>query len=152
MAIKMAMKQKIILYTDGGSRGNPGLAALGVVLKDEKEKTIASYQQTLGNRTNNEAEYEAVLFALKKVKQRYGKEKARLFRVELRLDSELVARQLQGTYKITEPRLHPLFMAIWNLRVELRDVRFVHVPRTKNKEADALVNEALDAQSPPVLF
>lgn len=148
----MATKQKIIMYTDGGARGNPGPAALGVVLKDEKEKTTASYQQTLGKRTNNEAEYEAVIFALKKIKQRYGKEKARLLDIELRLDSELVARQLQGAYKIAEPRLHPLFMAIWNLRVELGNVRIVHVPRSRNKEADALVNEALDAQPPPALF
>lgn len=148
----MASKQKIIIYTDGGARGNPGPAALGVVIKDAKEQTVKSYGEALGKKTNNEAEYEAILFALKKVKQLYGKANAKRLEIELRLDSELAAKQLQGKYKIETERLCPLFIAIWNLQVELGPVRFVHVPRAKNKEADALVNEALDAKTPQGLF
>lgn len=148
MSLRMsgeAKKEKVIIYTDGGSRGNPGPAAVGAVIKDAKGHTLKSYGQTIGRRTNNEAEYEAVLFALKKVKQLYGKARVRNLTLEFRLDSELVARQLSGTYKVEEERLFPLFMKIHNFQVEFGPLRFAHVPRARNKEADALVNEALDA-------
>ena len=110
----MADKQKIIIYTDGGARGNPGPAAIGVVIKDEKENLIKSYSEKIGEKTNNEAEYEAIIFALKKAKHLFGKEKVKNMNFEIRTDSELAARQLQGKYKIEEERLFPLFIKIWN--------------------------------------
>lgn len=138
--------QKIIAYTDGGSRGNPGPAALGVVIADEKGRSIKTYGRALGEKTNNEAEYAAVIFALEKIKALYGKEKIKNAKVEIRMDSELVAKQLAHQYKIEEERLQPLFMRIWNMMIDFGPIDFTHIPREKNREADRLVNEALDKE------
>lgn len=138
------MLTKIIVYTDGGARGNPGPAAIGVVIKDVSGRVIKSYGETIGEATNNEAEYRAVIFALAKLKALVGKKKIADLLIEMNLDSELVAKQLNGEYKIEEERLFPLFIKIWNLKMDFGEVRFRHVPRGKNKEADRLVNEALD--------
>ena len=138
---------KILIYTDGGSRGNPGPAAFGYVIKDAEGNALKRYGEAIGKATNNEAEYQAVIAALKKAKQMLGKEKLKHTPVEVRMDSELAVRQLSGAYKIENEKLQPLFMEIWNLRVELGgNISFVHVPREENKEADRLVNEALDAE------
>ena len=148
----MASKSnKVIVYTDGGSRGNPGPAALGVVIKNEKGETLKSYGEALGTKTNNEAEYSAVVFALKKLKQLFGKEKTKNMTVEMRMDSELVCRQLAGEYKIEEERLFPLFIEMWNLKMDFGAVSFHHVPREKNREADRMVNEALDGEQKTLL-
>lgn len=136
--------EKLIIYTDGGSRGNPGPAAVGVVIKDESGKLIKSYADKIGETTNNEAEYQAVIFALKKIKALFGKEKIKSMGLEVRMDSELVAKQLNGEYKIEERSLQPLFMEIWNLKTNFGKINFGNVPREKNKEADHLVNVALD--------
>ena len=140
----MENSEKIITYTDGGSRGNPGPAALGVVICDHAGKILNEYSQALGRKTNNEAEYEAVIFALKKVKQLYGKEKAKKMRVEMRMDSEFVVKQMTGKYKIEDERMAMLFIAVWNLKLDFANVDFVHVRREQNKDADRMVNEALD--------
>ena len=129
---------KLIIYTDGGSRGNPGKAAIGVVIGEKK------YGEAIGTTTNNVAEYQAVVFALKKAKQLLGKEKAKEAELEVRMDSELVYSQLTGRYKVKEESLFPLFIDIWNLKQEFKKVEFVHVLREKNREADKLVNQALD--------
>lgn len=134
-------RSKVIVYTDGGSRGNPGPAALGVVIGDKK------YGEYLGAQTNNYAEYMALVFALKKVKALIGKAKAKEAEVEVRMDSELIVRQMNGRYKITEPDLQLLFVQVWNLRLDFKSVTFVHVPREKNKEADRMVNKILDEKS-----
>lgn len=140
--------KKLILYTDGGSRGNPGPAGVGVFITDEKGNKMNGFSKAIGTRTNNEAEYEAVILALQKVKHLYGKDKVKNFEIEFRLDSQLIARQLGGKYKMEAEHLWPLFMKIWNLRVELglsgEKMKFVEIPREKNKEADALANEAMD--------
>lgn len=142
--------EKIIIYTDGGARGNPGPAAIGVVICDEKGKMLKEYSEFLGERqTNNEAEYQAVIFALKKVKALYGKDKAKFVDIEIRADSELLVKQLNGQYKISEPRIQTLFIGVWNLQVELGKLKFVSIPREQNKEADRLVNEVLDVQMRP---
>jgi len=133
--------QKIILYTDGGSRGNPGPAALGVFVETLGKR----YGEYIGTKTNNEAEYAAIMFALKKVKALLGKKEAKLAHVECRMDSELACRQLNHEYKIENAKLQPLFLEIWNLMLDFHTVSFVHVPREKNQEADAEVNKALDA-------
>src|SRR3990172_7670999 len=106
----MKSAEKLIVYTDGGSRGKPGPAALGVVIQDAKGNTIKKFGEQLGIKTNNEAEYAAVIAALQKVKALYGKEKTKKMEIEMRMDSELAAKQLNGVYKIEEERLFPLFI------------------------------------------
>ena len=145
-AMKQQRIEKLIVHTDGGSRGNPGPAAIGVVFADATGNIVKRYSKTLGERTNNEAEYEAVLFALQKVRALFGKEKIRLMEIEVRMDSELVARQFNTEYKVEEERLWPFFMKIWNTRLDFGRLTFRHVPREKNREADRLVNEALDQE------
>ena len=140
--------KKIIIYTDGGSRGNPGKAAIGVVYCNEKGQEIKKFGEYLGDgMTNNEAEYQAVIFALKKFKALFGKELAKSTELEMRADSELLVKQLSGEYKLSEPRIQQFFIEIWNLRIDFKSVKFRHIPREKNREADRLVNEALDAQT-----
>lgn len=132
--------EKITTYTDGGARGNPGPAGAGAVVY-EGEKKIAEVKKYLGERTNNWAEYEAVVLALQEAKKRgfTGRE------IEMRMDSELIARQLSNIYQVKEETLWPQYMKVHNLLVaHFKHAVFVHVPREKNKEADRLVNEAID--------
>ena len=138
--------KKIIIYTDGGSRGNPGPAAFGVVICDETGKVLKEYRETIGVRTNNEAEYEAVVFGLKKVKALYGKSALKSSEVEVRSDSELLIKQMNGKFKVLEPKIQELFLKLWNLKIDFDKIKFTSVEREKNKEADRLVNEALDSQ------
>ncbi len=138
--------EKFIVYTDGGSRGNPGPAAIGYVIKNERGDVLKSHGEAIGEATNNEAEYRAVVAALQKVKALLGKEKIKHIAVEVRMDSELVMRQLSGTYKVEEERLFPLFIKISNLKIDFGALSFHHVPREKNREADAQVNAALDRE------
>jgi len=140
--------KKIIIYTDGGSRGNPGKAAIGVVFCNEKEQIIKSYSEYLGDKlTNNDAEYQAVIFALKKFKALFGKELAKKSEIEIRSDSELMVKQLNAEYKVLEENIQKLFLEIWNLKFDFGKIKFKLIPREKNKEADRLVNQALDSQS-----
>ena len=136
------MNDKIVMFTDGGSRGNPGPSAIGIYIETLGKK----YHECIGTRTNNEAEYEALIFGLKKIKQLVGKGKTRAIEVECFLDSELVVKQLNHEYKINEDHIKNSFFEIWNLMLEYKSVVFKHIPREKNKIADALVNEALDGQ------
>ncbi len=139
--------KKIIIYTDGGSRGNPGLSAVGIVFCNEKGQKIKEYSEYLGdNLTNNEAEYNAVIFALKKFKALFGKKLAKSSEIEMRSDSELLVKQLNGKYKVLNSKIQPLFLEIWNIRFDFQKVKFKHIKREKNIEADKLVNEALDNQ------
>lgn len=137
---------KLIICTDGGSRGNPGPAAIGVVIGDERGAPIKKYSQTIGETTNNEAEYQAVTFALKKIKALYGKDKTKQMEIEIRADSELIVSQLNHQYKILEKNLQPLFLQAWNLLLDFGLVKFTLVPREQNKEADRLVNQVLDSK------
>ena len=145
-------KEKIIVYSDGGSRGNPGPSAVGVVICNESGQKIKEYGQKLEEiSTNNEAEYEAVIFALKKLKQLFGKEKVKGLTVEFRVDSELIASQLNGNYKILEERMQLLFMKVWNLKMDFGKISFKNIPREQNKRADELVNQALDSSNDRLL-
>src|SRR3989344_3441180 len=148
----MEADKKIIIYTDGGSRGNPGHAALGVAIYRADGASIKSYGETLGTKTNNEAEYLAVVSGLKKVKALFGKNRVKKMHIEVRLDSELVKKQLSGEYHIEQEHLFPFFMSIWSLRIDFAGVVFVHIPREKNKEADRMVNEALDGKGQEALW
>lgn len=171
----MSNKKKVIVYTDGGSRGNPGLSGIGVVIVNSKGQTLKKYSKSIGERTNNEAEYEAVIFAMQKLKQLFGKEKVnphtnfnsaeysakntakvsvgvKNLDIEFRMDSELVSRQLRGEYKIKEEKLIPLFIKIWNMRIGFEKITFKEIPRSQNKEADALANEAMGEKEQGVMF
>ena len=138
--------KKIIIYTDGGSRGNPGPAAIGVIFCNERGQVIKKYSEYLGQNTNNEAEYQAVIFALKKFKALFGKKLAKSTEIELKSDSELLIKQLQGLYKILDEKIQPLFLEVWNLKLDFKNVKFKLISREKNRETDILVNEALDNQ------
>lgn len=135
-------KESIKMFTDGGSRNNPGLAAIGVWIETLNKK----YSEYIGEKTNNEAEYEALIFGLKKIKSLIGKEKAKKTEVECYLDSELVVKQLNHEYKLSEKHIQDLFIKVWNLMPDFQKVSFCHIMREENKIADALVNEALDAR------
>ena len=136
---------KVVAYTDGGARGNPGPAGIGVQIIDERGKVLKEVSKFIGNSTNNYAEYQAVATALDTLKKMYGK-RTKEMDFELRMDSELVKKQLNGEYQIKEPGLVPLFIEIHNFRVSnFPHLKLTHVRREKNKEADRLVNEAIDA-------
>jgi ribonuclease HI len=146
------MAKEIVMYTDGGSRGNPGPAGIGVFISAQGgsasggETTQWKYGECIGIKTNNDAEYEALIFGLKKIKQLLGNASAKQAHVDCFLDSELVVKQLKHEYKLKEPRIQQYFLEIWNLMLDFKQVTFTHVLREKNKIADALVNEALDGE------
>src|SRR3989338_9371623 len=136
---------KIIIYTDGGSRNNPGPAGAGALITDESGKTLKEISEFLGVRTNNWAEYEAIILGLGAIKKIFGKEKLKNMEVEVKTDSELVARQLSGKYQIKEETLFPQFIKVWNMKVaDIPNIVFTHIPREKNKKADELANKAMD--------
>jgi ribonuclease HI len=130
----------ITIFTDGGARGNPGPAAIGATVNEHK------YREYVGEATNNVAEYKAVIFALKKVSQLYGKEQCRQLILEINVDSELLYNQIRGEYKVKDQNLQMLFIEVWNLKQDFKEVKFNLVPREKNKAADKLVNEELDSR------
>ncbi len=137
--------KKVIIYTDGASRGNPGPGAAGVVFCNEKGEIVKTYSQYLGEKvTNNEAEYQAVIFALKKFIAVFGKKLAANSDIELKCDSELLVKQVKGEYKLSNPRIQELFIQVWNLRTDFGKINFKLIPREKNREADRMANEALD--------
>ncbi|MFH1175621.1 MAG: ribonuclease HI family protein [bacterium] len=143
---------KIILNTDGGSRGNPGPAAIGIAISDLSGAVLKTYGETIGVATNNDAEYQALIFGLKKIKLLFGGEKAKQMSIECRLDSELVVKQLDHEYKLKEERIQKFFIEIWNLMLDFGSVSFTHIPREQNKLADKCVNEALDKKESKTLF
>jgi len=140
------MNNKFIIHTDGGARGNPGPAALGVVIEGDNLKK--EYGEYIGEATNNEAEYKAVIVSLKKLKQLVGKQRAKSeVEIEIYLDSELLFKQLNGKYKVKEKDLQQLFLEVWNLKQDFKRVDFVLVSREKNRRADKLVNQILDKET-----
>jgi ribonuclease HI len=132
---------EVIIFTDGGSKGNPGKAgAAFVIYIDGKIKEYATY---VGERTNNEAEYLAVILALEKLKQLLGKERSKKTKVIINLDSELVGKQLRGEYKILEENLQKLFMKFWNLKFDFGEIEIKLIPREENERADKLVKKII---------
>lgn len=134
----MQAKDKLIIYTDGGARGNPGPAAVGIVIRDESGKLLKKFSQFLGAKTNNEAEYEAVIGALT-LGNKMGASHPEIY-----LDSELLVRQLNNIYRVKNHRLQGLILQVRNLETKFKRVSFRYIPREKNKLADELVNECLD--------
>ena len=138
---------KLIVYVDGGSRGNPGPGAIGVVICNTDEEVLKKYSEYLGDKiTNNEAEYQALIFAFKKIKALFGKKKLKEMELEIKSDSELLIKQLNGLYKILDPKIQKLFLKAWNAKIDFKEVKFKLVSRKANLEADRLVNEVLDSQ------
>ncbi len=133
--------KKLIIHTDGGARGNPGPAGIGAIAKDEVGETVFKISEYIGETTNNQAEYRALLAAIEKAKELGVKE------IDFILDSELVVKQLNREYKVKNKELAPLFVKIYNATMQFKKVTFKHVPREMNKEADDLANKAMDLKS-----
>lgn len=134
---------KLVIYTDGASRGNPGLASYGFTIQDKKDKFLYKEGKFIGETTNNVAEYTAVLEALKRVERELSS-KAPLF-IDLFADSMLVVKQLSGQFKLKSAKLKPFFDQIKILELSLGRVFYSYIPREKNKIADSLANKALDS-------
>lgn len=131
----------VIIYSDGGSRGNPGPSASGFVIKSTDDRLLVEGGKYLGITTNNQAEYQAVKIALEKAVE------IRAQHIQFRLDSQLVVNQLNGVYQIRNRDLWPIHSAIKELVHRFKGVTFTHVRREFNKEADAMVNKILDQQA-----
>ncbi len=130
---------KVVAYADGASRGNPGPSAYGIVIFDVAGKELHRAGKRLGRGTNNQAEYAGAIAALEAAAGLGAGE------VELRMDSELVVRQISGRYRVRNPGLRPLYNRVLALRQQIGRLTVVHVPREENRLADRLANEALDA-------
>ena len=125
------------IFTDGASRGNPGPSAIGAAIKDEQDRLIASISQLIGSTTNNQAEYRAIIAALEEA-IRLGANQ-----VDMRSDSELVVRQINGQYRVKEASLKPLYQKVKQLQSQLEGFTIIHIPRRQNREANRLAGMAL---------
>lgn len=129
--------KKVIIYSDGASKGNPGDAGIGVVISDEKGGTIREIADYIGKQTNNVAEYSALIRGLEEAADLGATQ------VEIRTDSELLARQLTGVYKVKAPNLKPLFEELISLLRVFEKATVTHVFRELNTRADELANEGI---------
>jgi ribonuclease HI len=134
---------KLIIHTDGAARGNPGPAAIGVVIRDETGNLLGSISRRLGVATNNQAEYRAIIAGLEKAIGLGAR------CITIKSDSELIINQLNGRYKIKNTALRPLYQEVVKLLGSLESVSVTYVPREQNSAADALANKALDAAAGP---
>jgi ribonuclease HI len=135
-------RSELLIYCDGGARGNPGPAAIGAVVLDpstDPPTRLATVSESIGVATNNVAEYRALIAALEAADEFPARG------VRIRADSQLVVRQLQGRYRVKQPHLRPYFERARELLAAYENVELAHVRREENTEADALVNAALDA-------
>lgn len=129
------------VYSDGGSRGNPGSAAAGAVVMQGK-RVLVEASEFLGTQTNNYAEYRALILGLKRARDLGATD------VECFMDSLLVAKQMSREYKVKHPEIQKLFVEAWNAALAFKRVTFTHVPRARNAHADRLVNRELDKLRP----
>ncbi|MEI8344848.1 MAG: ribonuclease HI family protein [Candidatus Omnitrophota bacterium] len=129
---------ELFIHVDGASRGNPGPASFGMIMRDPSGKVVKSVGQRIGTVTNNVAEYFGLVFAMQEALM------MRAVRIEIRTDSELVVKQHSGEYKIKDPILKALSLLVKHLERGFEAVRVVHVPREENRDADGLANQALD--------
>jgi len=129
---------KLFIHTDGGARGNPGPGAVGIVIANEKKEIIKEIGKFIGRSTNNEAEYQAVVEALKTCGEK------RNLDIEFFIDSLLIVNQLNGKFKVKEPRMKKYFNEIKLLEKNFKSVKYTHIERSKNYAADKIVNEVLD--------
>ncbi|MBU1167396.1 ribonuclease HI family protein [Patescibacteria group bacterium] len=129
---------KFSLFTDGGARGNPGPSGAGAVIKNKSNQTVFKISEYLGDLTNNQAEYQALILGLNKAK------KEGITSLDCFLDSELIVKQLNGDYRVKDAKLKEVFALVAELLKNFDNISFKHIRREKNKEADMLVNKALD--------
>jgi ribonuclease HI len=129
--------RRLTIFSDGASQGNPGRAAIGAVIQDGQGKVISTISQAIGHTTNNQAEYRAIIAALEAAIKLGAEE------VEVRADSELVVKQLNGRYKVKKASLRPLYQEVVRLTGALKAFTITHIPREQNREADRLANKAL---------
>lgn len=137
-------RAEVLIFCDGGARGNPGPAAIGAVVLDpsvDPPRRLAEVSERIGETTNNVAEYRALIAGL------HAAEPFGARRVRVRADSKLVVEQLRGRWRVKQPHLRPLFEEARALLAHYDSVDLAHVPRAQNADADALVNAALDAPS-----
>lgn len=130
--------KKLIINTDGAARGNPGPAGIGAVIKDETGAIVSEIFEYIGETTNNQAEYKALIAALKKAVSLHAEV------VGIFADSELMVSQVKGVYKVKNEGLRPLFDEVKELLRKIKICRIEYIPREKNKEADKLANKAID--------
>jgi ribonuclease HI len=136
---------RVVVYVDGGSRGNPGPAGIGVVITDREGKELARANDYIGVATNNAAEYRALLLGLERARSLGARD------VEIVNDSQLVERQVRGEYRVKKPELRVLHEQVLGLLGDFGSWSIRSVPREQNELADELVNEALDAGAATVL-
>ena len=134
---------RFTIHADGGARGNPGPAGAGAVIRDEFGSTVAGVSKFLGHQTNNFAEYEAVISGVEEL-LKLVTGKAGEVEVVIKMDSELVVKQMRGEYKVKHPNLKLQQARLAHAAAAFKSVSFLHVPREQNKDADALANEAMD--------
>lgn len=135
---------KFTIHADGGSRGNPGPSGAGAMIRDELGNSVASVSKFLGTKTNNYAEYEAVILAFAEVAKMVPKKKWGETEVEVKMDSELVVKQANKVYKVKHPVMKEQFARLMKAAEAFGKVSFVHVYREENSDADALANAAMD--------
>lgn len=134
--------EELYVYVDGAARGNPGPAAIGVVVFTREGKRVAAFGEAIGQTTNNYAEYTALVHALRLLSV------FEVDRLRLYTDSELMAKQVKGEYRVKEKTLHSLNAQVMSMLLRYRDWDIAHVPREKNAEADVLANRALSEGVP----
>ena len=134
----MTGDQFVVIHTDGASRGNPGPASIGVVIAGQDGRVLVEFGEALRPTTNNVAEYTAVVRALERAAELGAR------RVRMMMDSQLVVRQLNGSYRVKHVDMIPLYRRVLELIQRFESVTFEHVPREQNVEADRLANQALD--------
>ena len=135
---------RFTIHADGGARGNPGPAGAGAIIRDELGSSVASVSKFLGTRTNNFAEYEAVILAFEALTKLVPTGKHSKTEVAVKMDSELVVKQMKGEYKVKHPVLKGQYARLIHTIGMFGSVSFTHVPRAENSDADALANEAMD--------
>ena len=140
-------EMRFTIHADGGSRGNPGPSGAGAMIRDEFGVAVASVSKFLGTRTNNFAEYEAVILAFEALLKLVGSAKRETTEVEVKLDSELIVKQMRGEYKVRNPVMKEQQARLAQVAGAFGSVTFTHVPREENSDADALANEAMDRGS-----
>ncbi len=134
---------RLVIHTDGASRGNPGEAGIGALIEDDTGHVVGRLARYLGRTTNNQAEYAALIDALKEAARQGAKE------VSVYADSELVVKQVKGEYRVKNPDLKPMHAEVMRLISGFDGFAIKYIPREKNKEADALANEAIDKRLRP---
>ena len=134
-----AMSQKIVAYIDGASKGNPGDAGIGIVFYNKKGDIIKEVKEYIGIATNNIAEYKALIRALEVICEEFANDELKIF-----TDSELVAKQVSGHYRVKDKFLKELFTQVQRLLKNLKKIEVIHIKRNKNKHADKLANVAIN--------